>query len=681
MAVTQLNKLDIVSKRLDGRTHTSPVLATPSENISSTVQLGGQSIFADQLPTDSQIPTTAPTIYTRYSQSLGGKTVLEYVRFQLTAVGSGNYPYTAPGTDILISSSIEQIGDITVPSTNHTYALRLTGSYDSNSSNPKKANAPYTNNYHLTGSGFGLQIVPPAFGENYTPRLYSGSILIETTDQSDWVVDCSAGILWIQDPTQFAAGASTIPTHVDAYLYIGDYAAATIAALSASIQSVAGTNAYATMSVGGVAVIADTATGNLNIASGSFAGSANTNNNLLISGSAGTDTITFSFKDSPTFTSVTATNITASATPTVTDNTGYNIVLISSSGELVKIASLPSGSITGINSFATINVGGVTVQADSSADTLTINSGSFAGSANTNNNLLISASQDDVITFSFNDSPRFTNITASGNISSSAGLIGATLTISGGATVGGDLSVNGNTTLGNANTDTVTITAATVTAANLPTYTAGTHNSVLIQSASNIIAKRDIDSRVWGSTLISGSGTANQIAYFNAATGIVGDTGLTYNAATDVLTVNGSTFGQDVTIAGNLTVNGDTTIINTTNISIEDKFILLASGSGTTTDGGIIVQTTSGSSGVSTGSALFYNGTNVPADGSARWGLNNNVVHNATTVAPTDYLVSVSASTANPLNTAAGAPTYGSASAGFGNVHINTSNNTIWMYI
>jgi hypothetical protein len=142
-----------------------------------------------------------------------------------------------------------------------------------------------------------------------------------------------------------------------------------------------------------------------------------------------------------------------------------------------------------------------------------------------------------------------------------------------------------------------------------------------------------------------------------------------------------ATVGGNLTVTGDLTVNGDTTIINTSNISIEDKFILLASGSGTTTDGGIIVQTTSGSSGISTGSALFYNGTDAPAGGSARWGLNNNVGHTSTTVTPTDYLVSVSASGANPLNTAAGAPTYGSASAGFGNVHINTTNNTIWMYI
>jgi hypothetical protein len=327
--------------------------------------------------------------------------------------------------------------------------------------------------------------------------------------------------------------------------------------------------------------------------------------------------------------------------------------------------------------------------------------------------LLISGSAgNDTITFSFNDSPRFTNITASGNISSSAGLIGATLTTSGNgtiggnltttqitasgnisssagligatlntsgiATIGGDLSVNGNTTLGNATGDTVTLNAQSVTLVN-PLNSTANVNSILVVTSSNRIATQSIDSRVWGTTLLDGSLAANRVPFASDVNTLTDNANLTFTS--NILTVNGSTFGQDVTIAGNLTVNGDTTIINTSNISIEDKFILLASGSGTTTDGGIIVQTTSGSSGISTGSALFYNGTDVPANGSARWGLNNNVVHTSTTVTPTDYLVSVSASNANPLNTAAGAPTYGSASAGFGNVHINTSNNTIWMYI
>jgi len=43
---------------------------------------------------------------------------------------------------------------------------------------------------------------------------------------------------------------------------------------------------------------------------------------------------------------------------------------------------------------------------------------------------------------------------------------------------------------------------------------AGTTDSVLIQD-SGVIKKRDIDSRVWGSTLIDGSGTANRLAKFS----------------------------------------------------------------------------------------------------------------------------------------------------------------------
>ena len=112
---------------------------------------------------------------------------------------------------------------------------------------------------------------------------------------------------------------------------------------------------------------------------------------------------------------------------------------------------------------------------------------------------------------------------------------------------------------------------------------------------------------------------------------------------------------------------------------VEDKFIILASGSiaGSPQDSGIIIQTTTGSSGIGSGSALFLNGNGVPSSGTSRWGLAQNIPHNAASVAPTDYIMSVSSSAADPTL----APTYGSASAGFGNVHINTQSKTIWMYI
>ncbi|NDD05776.1 MAG: hypothetical protein EB078_12800, partial [Proteobacteria bacterium] len=240
----------------------------------------------------------------------------------------------------------------------------------------------------------------------------------------------------------------------------------------------------------------------------------------------------------------------------VTDETGTGTLVFSASptftGTVVAANISASGNISGSTLHITGNetIGGTSTIAGrltANGDVTTTNitaSGNISSSAG-----LIGATLTTSGNGTIGGNLTTTQITASGNISSSAGLIGATLTTSGNGTIGGNLTVNGNTILGDANADTVTINAATVTAANLPTYTAGTHNSVLIQSASNIIAKRDIDSRVWGSTLISGSGTANQIAYFNASTGIVGDTGLTYNASTDVLTVNGSTFGQDVTIA------------------------------------------------------------------------------------------------------------------------------------
>jgi hypothetical protein len=60
----------------------------------------------------------------------------------------------------------------------------------------------------------------------------------------------------------------------------------------------------------------------------------------------------------------------------------------------------------------------------------------------------------------------------------------------------------------------------------------------------------------------------------------------------------------NLTLTGDLFVGGATTTINTANLNIEDKFILLNSGSsGTTSEGGIIVEA-SGSSGV--GNAFYY---------------------------------------------------------------------------
>lgn len=126
--------------------------------------------------------------------------------------------------------------------------------------------------------------------------------------------------------------------------------------------------------------------------------------------------------------------------------------------------------------------------------------------------------------------------------------------------------------------------------------------------------------------------------------------------------------GTDVTISGNLTVNGTTTYINTTNTSVSDQFILLASGSGATSDGGIIVQNAT-----TAGEALFWD-----ANGSAanRWAIQSGVTTTSTTVTAAEYIVSAKTAVGAPST----APVYGGSGTGYGNIYVNSSDESIWIY-
>jgi microcompartment protein CcmK/EutM len=135
------------------------------------------------------------------------------------------------------------------------------------------------------------------------------------------------------------------------------------------------------------------------------------------------------------------------------------------------------------------------------------------------------------------------------------------------------LEVAGNTTLGDASGDSVTINAATIALANVA---AGTDNTVLVYNGSSIVTD-EIDSRVWGSTLVDGSGTATYVTKWSDS-----------NTVTDsVITDDGST----VTIGGNLTVNGTTTTLNATNSVVTDNLFELNSGvTSNANDSGIIIE-------------------------------------------------------------------------------------------
>ena len=97
-----------------------------------------------------------------------------------------------------------------------------------------------------------------------------------------------------------------------------------------------------------------------------------------------------------------------------------------------------------------------------------------------------------------------------------------------------------------------------------------------------------------------------------------------FGAATTLNIGGGSgttTVGNSLVVTGDLQVNGDLVTVNTANLAVEDKFILLASGSATAGDGGIVIDRGSDAA----GNIAF--GFDSATD---RWGYQNGLTDSAT---------------------------------------------------
>ena len=160
-------------------------------------------------------------------------------------------------------------------------------------------------------------------------------------------------------------------------------------------------------------------------------------------------------------------------------------------------------------------------------------------------------------------------------------------------------------------------------------------------AATNFVANEHIDhtsvSVIAGNGL-TGGGTIAADRTLNIGAG----TGVTVNAndiaiGQDVATSANVTFAtasitQDLTVGGDLVVQGTQTSVNTANLLVEDRFILMNSGSATG-DGGFIVQTEAGF----TGAAFGWD------DSAGRFGLQigTKLAQNATAITPDAYAAAV----------------------------------------
>lgn len=119
--------------------------------------------------------------------------------------------------------------------------------------------------------------------------------------------------------------------------------------------------------------------------------------------------------------------------------------------------------------------------------------------------------------------------------------------------------------------------------------------------------------------------------------------------------------GGDLSVTGDLVVSGDLTYLNTANLFVEDKFILLNSGSANPDEGGIIID-----EGGSAGHAFVYD-----AD-TARFAFTGSLSHDATSVTPDAFVAAVIDEGAGHTDKAE----YQKA----GNIKIDSSDN-IWIYV
>jgi hypothetical protein len=152
--------------------------------------------------------------------------------------------------------------------------------------------------------------------------------------------------------------------------------------------------------------------------------------------------------------------------------------------------------------------------------------------------------------------------------------------------------------------------------------------------------------------------TDNRVLTATGGGTINGEGNLTFDGTT--LTVTGNEV-----ITGNLTVQGTASFQQTTNLEVADRFVLFASGSNTTGDGGIVVQ--QGTQNV--GELYGYD------SGTTRWGFTSSFSANQAAFTPAAFITTTEVGASSPT----AAPIYGGSGNGAGNIYVTTGGD-IFIY-
>src|SRR5210317_1521839 len=343
---------------------------------------------------------------------------------------------------------------------------------------------------------------------------------------------------------------------------------------------------------------------------------------------------------------------------TSTLNTG-NATVDTLINDSAVAASHITGSFTGSFAGDGSNLTGVTAAVD-------IDSLSAAGIAQTDLLIFSDAGTESKITFSDFEDTIFGAVSGDATIAAGGALTIANGSVENdmlaGSIANGKLANSAITIAGTSTSLGGSITAAAIVD-ELGVFSGSAQ--VDHDSTTNFVANEHIDHT--SVTLTAGNGlTGGGDISTNRSFAVGAGTGVTVNAndiaiGQAVGTGDSPTF-TNLTLSGDLTVNGSTTTVNTANLLVEDRFILVNSGSDATGDGGLVV----GSGSLQSGSTFIWD------DSADRWGTQHDtqLAQDATTSAPEAY-ASLYVLTANT-----GSATYGVK----GNIKTDDTTGDIFIY-
>ena len=412
------------------------------------------------------------------------------------------------------------------------------------------------------------------------------------------------------------------------------------------LTSVTAQAAFATASYDGTLLLANGANGNLTFASSSGQG-------LNISANSGTDTLTFGLSAIPN---------TSLANSAVTVTAGNGLI---------------DGGSVSLGGSTTLNVGAgthITVNANDIAVNTTTLIPAISGSILTTVSGDIAITAQGVATIQANSVALGTDTTGNyaAAVSAGSGIFvggtageGTTFTVSADsaslatyfrqdayANVSGDITINssGVAAIGTGVIVNADVNASAAIAASKINFTGTSFVSASVLSSpgqgqalltTNGVAGSTIDLgletgdspqfvalTLTGDAAVNGGDITTSANTFN----LVNSNATTVNFAGAATTLNIGNASGTATIAGNaivqgdFTVNGTTTYLNVQDLFVEDKFIILASGSATAGDGGIIIDRGSDAAG-----NIAYGYDSV----TDRWGFQSGVTDTTNTIDPT----------------------------------------------